>query len=272
MIIDERKIVMRIIDPHLHTDRMKGKDVELISIAGVEGGVLPTPHLSAWGLTADTLIRMWDNFVEFQVNHSASMKIKLKVTLGVPFYGMSKGDMDFCLKKLPEYLKHPNVIGLGEIGMDAGIEAEETLFRIHLNIAKEHNMPVIVHCPTPLEPQAPRVVDRIIQVIREEKFPMERAVLDHTGLNTLEAKLNSGAMVGLSLCYDKLKPEEAADIVSKYPSNRNQLLINSEFGWTADGYYSVPRACLAMRRIGLSRDVIEQVTFENPKKLFEFDL
>ena len=43
---------MRLIDPHLHTDRMKGKEVELISIAGVEGGVLPTPHLTPWGLSA----------------------------------------------------------------------------------------------------------------------------------------------------------------------------------------------------------------------------
>jgi len=251
---------------------MKGVDVELISIAGVEGGVIPTPHLSPWGLTADTLLKMWNNYVEFQVNHTSSLGIKLKVTLGVPFYGMTQPDKELCLKKLPEYLKHPNVVGLGEIGMDAGIPDEEELFRIHLNIAKDHDMPIIVHCPTPLEPQGPRVVDQIIAVMKEEKFPMHRAVLDHTGLNTLEAKFNSGAMVGLSLCYDKLKPEEAAQIVRDNPDRRDQLLINSEFGWTADGYYSVPRACLAMRRLGLKRDVIEHVTFENPKKMFGFDI
>ena len=36
---------MRIIDPHLHLDRIRGKDAETLSIAGVEAGVLPTPHL-----------------------------------------------------------------------------------------------------------------------------------------------------------------------------------------------------------------------------------
>lgn len=263
---------MRIVDPHLHTDRMKGKEVETLAIAGVEGAILPTPHLMAWGLSADTLIRMWDNFINFQVFHARSMGITLKATLSVPFYGMSKKDIDECLMKLPEYLSHENVVGLGEIGMDAGIPAEEELFRIHLNLAKERNVPVIVHCPTPLEPQAVEVANQIIRVIKEENFPIERAVLDHTGKNTLKARLESGAKVGLSLCYDKLRPEDAAEIIRDYPEYRDQLLINSEFGYAAEGYYSVPRACLAMRRLGLKHDVIEQITWENPKKLFNLNI
>ena len=58
-------------------------------------------------------------------------------------------------------------------------------------------------------------------------------------------RLNTGAMVGLSLCYDKLRPEDAAEIVAEYPDRRGQLLINSEFGYAADGYYSVPRSVLS---------------------------
>ena len=57
------------------------------------------------------------------------MGITLKATLSVPFYGMSKKDIDECLMKLPEYLNHENVVGLGEIGMDAGIPAEEELIQ-----------------------------------------------------------------------------------------------------------------------------------------------
>jgi predicted metal-dependent TIM-barrel fold hydrolase len=47
-----------------------------------------------------------------------------------------------------------------------------------------------------------------------------------------------------------------------------QLLINSEFGYSGEGYYSVPRAVLSMRRMGLTREQIEKVTWDNPKKLF----
>jgi uncharacterized protein len=263
---------MRIIDPHLHIDRMKGKDAETLSIAGVEAGILPTPHLLQWMVSAETLMRMWRNFLDFEVNHSASLGIDIHVTLSVPFYGLDTESLKECIKQLPKYLEHKNVVGLGEIGMDAGIKDEEDLFRAHLKIAKEHDLPVIVHTPTPLEPQAPKVLKQIIKVMEDVHFPMDRAILDHTGKATLKDRIASGAMVGLSLCYDKLRPEDTAEIVAEHPEWRKQLLINSEFGYSGEGYYSVPRAVLAMRRLGLKRDVIEGITWDNPKRFFNLDI
>lgn len=263
---------MRIIDPHLHIDRMKGKDAETLSIAGVEAGILPTPHILQWMVSAETLFRMWRNFMEFEVKHSESLGIEIHVTLSVPFYGLDTESVAEALKQIPKYLEHPSVIGLGEIGMDAGISDEEKLFRSQLAIAKEHNKPVIVHTPTPMEPQAVEVCRKIIKVIESEHFPMDRVVLDHTGRNSLKDRLKSGAMVGLSLCYDKLRPEDAAEIVAENPDYRRQLFINSEFGYAGEGYFSVPRAVLAMRRLGLKRDVIEGITWDNPKKFFNLDI
>ena len=263
---------MRIIDPHLHVDRMKGKDVETMSVAGVEGAVLPTPHLLQWMVSAETLFRMWRMFLDFEVKHSESLGVKVFVTLGVPFYGLDTESVEEALRKLPDYLDHPSVVGLGEIGMDAGIADEERLFRAQLNIAKEHNKPVIVHTPTPLEPQAAEVCAQIIKVIESERFPMDRVILDHTGRSSLNDRLSTGAMVGLSLCYDKLRPEDAAEIVAEMPEHRNQLLVNSEFGYAGEGYFSVPRSVLSMRRLGLRRDVIESVTWDNPKRFFNLPI
>jgi predicted metal-dependent TIM-barrel fold hydrolase len=259
---------MRIIDPHLHTDRMKGKEVETLSIAGVEAGIIPTAHLLPWIVSAETLTRMWRNYLDFQVNHSKSLGIELRVALGVPFYGLEAEAIKECLKQLPEYLKHKNVVAIGEIGLDAGIDDEIKMFRTQLNIAKEHNLPVIVHTPTPMEPQAETVIKQIIKIILEEKYPIEKAILDHTGAKTLQIRLGSGAKVGLSLCYDKLRPEDVAEIIAENQDKSDQLLVNSEFGYAGDGYYSVPRAVLSMRRLGLSREKIEKITWDNPKKLF----
>ena len=263
---------MRIIDPHLHTDRMKGKEVETLSIAGVEAGIIPTAHLLPWIVSAETLVRIWRNYLDFQVNHSKSLGIYLRVALGVPFYGLESEAIEDCLKQLPKYLEHHHVVALGEIGLDAGIDDEVRLFRKQLKIAKEYQLPVIVHTPTPMEPQAELVIRQIVKIINEEKYPIEKAVLDHSGLETLEFRLDSGAKVGLSLCYDKLRPEDAADIVAKHVGESDQLIINSEFGYSGEGYYSVPRAVLAMRRLGLNRDQIERVTWDNPKKLFNLQI
>ncbi|OFV79758.1 MAG: hypothetical protein A2W26_04320 [Acidobacteria bacterium RBG_16_64_8] len=259
---------MRIIDPHLHIDRMKGKDAETLSIAGVEAGILPTPHLLQWVVSAETLFRMWRMFLDFEVKHSESLGIKIFVTLGVPFYGLDTESVVEAIKRMPEYLDNPCVVGLGEIGMDAGIADEEKLFRTQLAIAREHGKPVIVHTPTPLESQAAEVFRQIVKVIESERFPMDRVVFDHTGKGTLKERLGTGAMAGLSICYDKLRPEDAAEIVSAYPDYRRQLLINSEFGYAGEGYFSVPRAVLSMRRLGLKREVIEGVTWDNPRSFF----
>lgn len=263
---------MRMIDPHLHIDRMKGKEVETLSMAGVEGAVLPTPHILQWMVSAETLFRMWRMFLEFEVNHSESLGMTVFVTLGVPFYGLDTESIATALEKMPDYLDHPAVVGLGEIGMDAGIPDEEKLFRAQLNIAKEHQKPVIVHTPTPMEPQAREVFAQIVKVIESERFPLDRVIFDHTGRNTLKERLDTGAMVGLSLCYDKLRPEDAAEIVADYDDYRPQLLVNSEFGYSGEGYYSVPRSVLSMRRLGLKRDVIESVTWDNPKRFFDLSI
>ena len=66
---------MRIIDPHLHVDRMKRKEVETLSMAGVEAAVLPTPHLLLWLVSAETLMRMWRNLLDFEVSHTKSLGI-----------------------------------------------------------------------------------------------------------------------------------------------------------------------------------------------------
>jgi len=263
---------MRIIDPHLHLDRMKGKEVETLSIAGVEGAVLPTPHMLQWGNSAENLFRMWRMFLEFEVPHSKSLGIEVWVTLSVPFYGLDTDGVAEALEKMPEFLENPRVAGLGEIGMDAGTEDEEKLFRAHLQLAKKHNLPVICHTPTPKEPQAVDVFDQIVEVVKDEGFPFERVIFDHTGRETLEARIATGATAGLSLCYDKLRPEDAAEIVRDFPEYRPQLVINSEFGYAGDGYFSVPRSVLDMRRIGLKRDVIESVTWDNPKRFFNLDI
>jgi predicted metal-dependent TIM-barrel fold hydrolase len=118
---------------------------------------------------------------------------------------------------------------------------------------EEHNKPESVHTPTPMEAQSVDVFRQTVKVIESERFPMDRVVFDHTGLNTLKERLDTGAMIGLSLCYDKLRPEDAAEVVAEYPEYRTQLLVNSEFGYSGEGHYSVPRSVLSMRWLWAQR-------------------
>ena len=99
---------------------------------------------------------------------------------------------------------------MGEIGLDCGTDFEVWLFREHLRLAKAHDLPVILHTPIRMAPQGPTITPRVFEIIREEGFPVERCVFDHACEETMDFRMTTGGMVGLSICWDKMPPEAAA--------------------------------------------------------------
>ena len=78
---------------------------------------------------------------------------------------------------------------------------------------------------------------------KDEKFPIEKAILDHTGKNSFQKRIESGAKVGLSICYDKLMPDEAAEIIAENHDKLEQVMLNSEFGYAGWSLVGVHLQC-----------------------------
>lgn len=263
---------MRIIDAHVHMDRMAGEDILRMAWGGVEGAIIPTPHLMSGLFYPKTLIELWEKTLNYMVKYAASMGIDAYVGIAVPFYGLTSEGYEECLKEMVEFLKERRVVCIGEIGLDVANEHERQLFKAQLAIAKEHKLPIVIHTPTPRQPQTPEVTPKILQVLEDERFPLHRAVLDHTGKNTLKERLNSGAVTGLSVCYDKLTAEEAADIIINNPDKRKLIMVGSELGYGGAGHLSLVKVAWAMRMEGCERKEIEEVTWENPKVFFNLPI
>jgi len=262
---------MRFIDPHLHTNLIDDGRMQNLVMSGMDAAVIPMLHTIQGMFQADATLRLWDQFLNFEVKRAATLGYEAFVSLSVPIYGMSTQANEECLKKLPEFLKHERVVAMGEIGLDAGTEAEKELLRAQLRIAKEHNLPVIMHTPIRLAPHGPDVIRQVVQIIKEENFDISRVILDHSGESTFDYRIGTGAMVGLSICMDKMPPEVAANYVYNNPDKRDRLVLNTEVAG-GEGYFTIPMACLAMKRLGMKRDEIERVVYENPKKFFDLSL
>ena len=259
---------MRLIDSHVHMDRMAGEDILRMAWGGVVVGIVPTPHLMSGLFLPKTVFELWEKTLNYMVKYAASMGIDIYATLAVPFYGITIEGYEECLKKLPEYLKEKRVVGMGEIGLDTGNEHEQYLFKAQLDMAKEFNLPIIMHTPTPRQPQTPEVTPQIIKFLEKEKFPLDKAVLDHSGKNTIPIRLKSGCVTGLSICYDKLTAEEVSDIIQAYPADRDNIIVGSELGYGGAGHLSLVKAAWAMRMDGMPVKEIERVTWDNPKRIF----
>ena len=267
---------MRINDVHLHTVRLVGVDMESISVGGVEAAVAPTEHCITGLNSAEAIFRYWNRLLGYEISHAKSLGIELYVALAVPYYGVTPEGMEECLARIPEYYSanKSRVVAIGETGLNVGIEDEVESFRAHLRLAKKLSLPVIVHTACPNEPEdiVLRTTQQAIDICKEEDFPLEKVVMDETGLNTVEMRLQSGAMVNLGICYDKLRPDDIPAIIKKYPDKKNKFMLSSMVGNSGGGYFSVPRAVMAMRMAGMKRNEIEQISWENPKNFYKLPL
>ena len=84
--------------------------------------------------------------------------------------------------------------------------------------------------------------------------------------------MTTGGMVGLSICWDKMPPEAAAQYVVEHPDKRKRLIINSELGGQGNDYFMVPRVMLAMRLMGADEATIERVCWQTPRDFFGLPL
>jgi len=259
---------MRFVDAHLHTDMIEDVQLQKLVMMGMEAAVIPSPHMFLGSHDADSVLLLWERFITMEANTARTLGYEAFCSLSVPFFGVNHKDAETCLARLPEFLESDRVVAMGEIGLDCATQFEEDLFREHLRLAKAHGLPVILHTPIRLAPQGPTVTPRVLEIIKEEGFPVERCVFDHAGEETMDFRMTTGGMVGLSICWDKMPPEAAARIVIEHPHWRDRLIINSELGGMGNDYFMVPRVQLAMRLMGLDKQTIDEVCYQTPKEFF----
>ncbi len=262
---------MRHVDPHLHTVLLDDGVMMKIALSGMEACVTPMLHSMNGISEADAVLRLWERFLGFEVKRGGSIGYETFVALSVPFYGLTDRGAEECLQRLPEYLDDERVVAMGEVGLDTNTEHEQWMFRTQLQMAKERDLPVICHTPIRLAPQGPQIIPEILRIIEEERFPMDRVVLDHAGESTFAARMASKAKVGLSVCVDKMPPEAAANLILENRDKLDRFIVNSEVA-CGDGYFTIPMVALALRRAKLPYQDIYRVVYENPRDFFRLPI
>jgi predicted metal-dependent TIM-barrel fold hydrolase len=262
---------LRYIDPHLHTILLDDGQIMKIAMNGMEACVNPMLHSLKGIWEPDAVFRIWDRHLEFEIKRGGAIGYEAFTSLSVPMYGLSDKGADECLKRLPDFLKHERVVAMGEMGLDTGTEFEKRLFRTQIQIAKEHNLPIISHTPIRLAPQGPVIIPQVISILKEEKYPLDRVILDHAGESTFDMRMASGAKVGLSICFDKMPPEVAANLIIKNRDKLDKFIINSEVA-SGDGYFTIPMVALALRRAKFPYQEAYKVMYENPKAFFKLPI
>ena len=167
---------------------------------------------------------------------------------------------------IPEFLSAPNVLGIGEIGLNKNTRNEATVFLAQVDLAMRHDETILIH--TPHLADKLRGTRMIIDMLAD--FPAldrSRVVIDHVEEHTISLALDAGYWAGMTLYpITKCSPERACDMIERFGTER--LLVNSAGDWGPSRPVAVPDFIVAMRARGHTESLIERIVLDNPLQLF----
>jgi predicted metal-dependent TIM-barrel fold hydrolase len=170
------------------------------------------------------------------------------------------------LEMIPEFLDAPNVLGIGEIGLNKNTNNEAIIFQEHVELALRFEQQILIHTPH-LEDKylGTRMILDILA--NHSSLERQRVLVDHVEEHTVRPVLEAGYWAGMTLYpVTKCTPARAVDIIEQYGPNR--LCVNSAGDWGPSKPTAVPDLILEMRRRGHQEALIRQVVFENPREFF----
>jgi len=256
---------MKLFDPHIHMTSRTTDDYEAMSKAGIRAIIEPAFWLGQPRTQVATFDDYFQALLGWERFRASQFGITHFCTIGLnPKEANNPNVADGVMELITHYLGKDGVVGVGEIGFDDQTAAEEKYFAAQLELAKKFDLPVLVHTP---HRDKKRGTERSLALVKEQRFPEERVLIDHNTEETLPLVLATGCWAGHSI-YPNTKMDEPrmAALVRKYGPTR--IIVNSAADWGVSDPLKVPKTAEAMRAAGVSDVEIETIVWNNPIAFF----
>ena len=240
-------------------------DYEAMARAGVEVVVEPAFWLGETRRHAGSFLDYFSHLTNYEHDRAAKYGIKQFVTLAMnPKESNDRALTDAVLAELPRFLEHERVVAVGEVGYDRiSPEEEDSMIRQN-EMARKVGLPLLVHSPHVNKPQG---IQRILEVVKEAGFPMERTLVDHNTEETTGMTLAAGAWAGHTVYpITKLSPERMANILEDHGWDR--MMANSAADWGPSDPLMVAHTIEELRSRGAPEKKIRQFVWDNPVAFF----
>ncbi len=256
---------MKLFDPHIHMTSRTTDDYQAMAKAGIMAIVEPAfwtgqPRTHV-GSFEDYFLSLlgWERFraSQFGIHHFCTLSLNPKEA-NIPL--VAQGVIDL----LPKYLEKDGVVGVGEIGYDDQSADEEKYLDAQLELAKEFNLPVLIHTPHRDKKQGTK---RIIEKVKIFGLDQNKVLIDHNTEITLGDTLEAGFWAGHSLYpHTKMTEERMVSLVREFGSDR--IIVNSAADWGVSDSLKVPKFVDQMRKDGMGEEIIEKIVWKNPVRFF----
>ena len=256
---------MKYFDPHIHMVSRTTDDYQRMYASGIVGVIEPAfwqgqPRTSVGSFVDyfNTLIG-WERFraSQFGIHHFCTMGLNPKEANDLSI-------AEEVMSLLPRFLVKDGVVAVGEIGYDDITPEEDRFMAEQLQLAMEHELPVLVHTPHRDKIGGTK---RTIDLIREVGIDEHMVLIDHLNEQTLPLVMETDCWRGHSIYPDtKMSEERMVALLQQY--GMEKMVVNSAADWGCSDPLKVPKTGSAMKQSGYSEDDISRVLFDNPINFF----
>jgi predicted metal-dependent TIM-barrel fold hydrolase len=240
-------------------------DYEAMAASGVRALVEPAFWLGQPRTSVGSFVDYFNSLLGWERFRASQFGIRHHCTIGLN----PKEANDDALRRdvialLPRFLAKDGVVAVGEIGFDAMTPAEDEAFVAQLELAVEHELPVLVHTPHRDKHAGTR---KTLELVERVGIPPEHVVVDHNNELTVEEVLASGCWAGFSI-YPNTKMDEYRMVRILERHGTERMLVNSACDWGVSDPLKIAKTVAAMQEAGFDEDDVDRVVWRNPVEFF----
>ena len=257
---------MMFLDPHIHMTARTTDDYCAMRDAGLVAIIEPAFWLGQPRTSADSYKDYLSSLVGWERFRASQFGIKHYCTIGLNSKEANNPALaEAVMEILPLYACKEGVVAIGEIGYDDMTPAEDKYFRLQLELAKELDLPVMIHTP---HRDKKAGTSRSMDVCIEHGLKPNRVIVDHNNEETAKEVLDRGFWAGFTIYPNtKMGNERMVEIVRTYGSDR--IFVDSSADWGVSDPLAVPKTARLMAMRGISTQSIRAVCYENALKAYK---
>jgi uncharacterized protein len=248
------------IDSHTHMISRTTDDYEAMRAAGIVACIEPAFWVGQPRTHVGTYSDYLATIVGFERFRAGQFGLRHYCTIGLNSKEANNEALaEAVMEILPRFALKEGVVAIGEIGYDEQTDLEDRYLRRQLELAKELELPVMIHTP---HRDKKRGTQRSMAAIEEHGLPPSQAVIDHNNEETVEEVLNRGYWAAFSIYpHTKMGNERMVEIVRRYGSER--IIVDSACDWGVSDPLAVPKTARLMEQRGIAAEDIRKVTYAN---------
>jgi len=251
---------MMFVDPHTHMISRTTDDYQAMAAEGIVALIEPAFWVGQPRTHVGSYIDYLSAIVGFEQFRAGQFGVRHYCAVGLNAKEANNEELaESVMEILPRFAVKEGVVAIGEIGYDEQTELEDRYFRRQLDLAKELDLPVMIHTP---HRDKKRGTLRSMDVCTEHGLDPGKVVIDHNNEETVTEVLDRGFWAAFSI-YPSTKMGNArmVEILRRFGATR--IIVDSACDWGISDPLAVPKtARLALER-GISEDDIGLACYRN---------